>query len=339
MRTFLVVLGAVALISVPTRRAAACSHGGAYIERTFVQPADGATGVPTNAEIRIGYYSGAFASEAPPEDLILQLPGGAVVQIDVELVELGEFNHFALVARPRTALSPFTTYELLDRVLEETSLRETHEVFATFTTGEGPDLVAPTFGGIVSAREPSSLDVCDTSSCCGPYTAVHFSLSWEPATDDGPREWVRYDIYRGSAFVTSVAGLDAVGDQVCSGWYMYGPYGDFDGGGGRMSVRAVDIAGNVGESDAFIDVSANCIEPPPPDAGIEDAGPIVLPDGASGSDGGAAVDGGPPGPRRGGGAGGDGGCAVAGARSRIGAGVIASVLLVVIARRRRRNRR
>jgi MYXO-CTERM domain-containing protein len=321
------------MVFAGVEEASACSSSRFYVNRAAVEPGDGMTGVPTNAEILVEYWAGLGSDGGPPTpDLVVQRAGGAAaVACDVETIELRRSERYLVVARPREPLLAGTGYELLDRVGAEggTGYRIDHAVFATFVTGGGPDVTPPSFGGIRRADVSRTLEVCDHPACCGPYSSVSFNLSWDLATDDHPAGWVRYHIYRDAELVARVPNMAASGEFLCSGRMMFGTWRDFEGGSGRYTVQAVDLAGNVDGNAEVLDVDVPCPPRPSVDGGPApdvDAGPGEI-DAEVPVDAGAE---GPPVPRAGG-----GGCSVgAGPAGRLAVPML--LALAALVRRRRR---
>jgi uncharacterized protein (TIGR03382 family) len=219
-------------------------------------PADGATEVPTNARLAAIYVWSVFYSvESEPgfaEHLALRDASGAEVAVERKRSSRGEDTIETLV--PVAPLAPDATYQLVDHLGEASTcmgseagcLDDEPTVIATFTTGSGPDVTAPTFAGLATLSSrfaPASVD-----DPCGAHSYVDHALHWNAATDDGPAEWIRYNVYNadGAALATSVELNDAGSFQACTGiipTVLIHLYATLTGGP-RFQVRAVDLAGN-----------------------------------------------------------------------------------------------
>jgi hypothetical protein len=266
-------LSAFALFAL-TRTAEACSPD-FFVHRT-VFPPSGTASVPTNAEIRMGYFNGRSIGDP---SVLVRPVGGQPIALEIRDADAGQYEPVRLVlAKPSEELLPNTTYEVLDRVVVDCQpnsgadsgldcTRPEHAIVATFVTGATNDHTPPSFGGVKESTIGNKI-VCDNGACCGPYSAVPVRLKWDPAADDGSPDLVRYHLYRNSAgtiafdrpvarFWPSVA---FSGKLLCSG--LPHPGGGWPGAGiiepGVHAVRAVDSAGNEDQNTATVDIPASC---------------------------------------------------------------------------------
>lgn len=310
-----VAVGSIIVWACP-RVASACSAPGPGIFVRTVDPPDGATGVPTNAEVLVR-YKGTF--DLDPQVRIRQ-PGMPVLDADVKQISgftLGDDELF--IVRPTAALAANTTYEVLDRVTVPCTdcTLGGFEVVATFTTGTGTDTSPPDFAGLASLDSNQG----QNSGTCGDYTYLTFALSWKSASDDEPTAWLRYNVYNTRGLIAARVSSDQItGETICSGRADFDPLeADFEAGTGLYWVRAVDLAGNEDQNTHEL-ATGSCGTPALPDAGAggtvsADAGPV--------------------------GAASPGGCAVTLARGGAGArapAVLAAFALLAWAGRRRRVR-
>jgi hypothetical protein len=311
MKNVLVWVAAVGIAVVAAPRPAdACSP--LTFSRMSTLPADGATGVPTNTQVAIE-YAGSNA-EAALTQLVVRPMGGQGIAAPASVVAESGAGRVLVLAKPASALTPNTKYEVLDKFpnlpCASSPCAGAAHVVATFTTGDGPDTKAPTFAGLTSV--PRKAQSCDNTACCGPYTAVELDLMWDPAT--GETGEVRYNVYSDNklvlARVTSAKAFiqcSGTGAQATTpGAILFGT-----GSIGQVYVRAVDLAGN--EDDNFIEFLPRllCLEFPG-DAGVD------VPDAPGSSAPGTGT---------------GGGCAVAGSGGGAGPALL---LLALLAVRRRR---
>ena len=222
-----------------------------------VMPANGATGVPTNAQVRLDY---AGFETAGLQDVEVRLVDGAALATTV--VTLGNAGYplrNLVVARLQAPLAPQTQYEV----------RAGGAVVSTFRTGDGADTTPPVFAGI--ANVTTSATDCRDSACCGPNRIAYVHMDWGGVSDDFSIGLVRFNVYgAGGNLVVPMTSHRVVGYQVCSGQLSgSGPLGEFQGDSGRYRVRAVDLAGNEDTNDVTRDVTFSCALPQP-DAGSSD---------------------------------------------------------------------
>jgi hypothetical protein len=217
-----------------------------------VLPADGTTGVPTNAQVRLDYDG--FETTGL-QDVEVRPVGGAALTTTIALLgNAGYPLRHLVVVRLQAPLAPQTQYEV----------RAGSTVVSTFRTGDGADTMPPTFAGIASVT--TSVTDCASSACCGPNRIAYVHMGWGGVSDDFSTATVRYNVYAGSALVVPMTSGRAVGYQVCSGELTgAGPSGDFQVGSGGYRVRAVDLAGNEDTNNVTQDVMVSCA--PQPDGG------------------------------------------------------------------------
>lgn len=285
VRIALLLSTVAAVLMADVRRASACSAPGPSLYSRSVVPGDGATGVPTNARVRV-LYLGHWNGVLPPA-LSLREAAGASVEVSFEWRARSLFD-WLVVVTPSLPLQPSTTYEVLDELslpCEDPSGDCLGEpiVVATFTTGTGADMTPPVFGG--GATVESALGGCADSACCGPYDSVNFEAMFTVATGE-PVGGVLYEvILQGEEQpIARVPGVAFHGMRVCDGLVM------FDGvtavtlhGDAPFALRAYDVAGNFADSDWVTDVNCPAVWPEP------DAGPAAAVDAGPGQDAGLAA--------------------------------------------------
>jgi len=233
------------LVCVETVPASACEPAPPGPARLRdVLPADGATGVPTNTQVRLDYDG---SETTGLQDVEVRPVGGAALTTTIALLRNAGYPLRQLVVvHLQAPLAPQTQYEVV-----------AGNVVSTFRTGDGADTTPPTFAGIASVT--TSVTDCSDSSCCGPNRIAYVRMSWDGASDDFSTAMVRYNVYAGNALVVPMTSVGAVGFQVCSGQLSgTGPLANFEGGSGKYLVRAVDLAGNEDTNNVTQDVTVSC---------------------------------------------------------------------------------
>ena len=275
---------ALAIWCWDARSAVACS-GPWGVQARSVFPPDGAIDVPLNVQPSITYRGDVGSLDTY---FHVRPVGGLPVELERE--SSGEPQRLVSSARLLSNLDPDTTYEMLDRVMvpcnswPDECILPGFQVVSTFTTGSSTDDTSPSFAGL-GALSSQFLPASEEDTC-GFYSSVTFMLTWSPASDDRPDEWVRYNVYDG-ANRRQIALLDSThvtGEALCSGMADFWPLeGLFSGPTGDYYVRAVDAAGNEDDNDARMATVA--CEAPGVDAGPGDmdAG-VAAPDGGHGAD-------------------------------------------------------
>jgi hypothetical protein len=246
MSTRLVVLVAL-LVCIEARPASACEPVPTQLRE--VLPADGASGVPTNAQVRLDYYG---SETTGLENVEVRPVGGTALATTIALLgNAGYPLRLLVVVHLQAALAPQTQYEV----------RSGSTIVSTFRTGDGADTTPPTFAGIASIT--TSVMDCQSSACCGPNRIAYVNLRWGAASDDFSVGMVRYNVYGiGGALVVPMTSAQVVGYHVCSGELTgSGPSGTFQAGSGGYRVRAVDLAGNEDTNDVTQDVMVTCASP------------------------------------------------------------------------------
>jgi hypothetical protein len=148
-----------------------------------------------------------------------------------------------------------------------------YSVSATFTTGSGPDTVAPTYAGLTNPR--GFVQSCDNDACCGPYRAVLYGF--DPGTPHDDIGLAGWNIYRvGTGKIADLGGFS--GFELCSGLPSGGgPPGEFMAPVGMFYAHAVDLAGNEDANMQLVTIPVTCADTTPdagsPDAAISDAAP------------------------------------------------------------------
>lgn len=284
-------------------QASACGGATPGLAGRSVFPASGARGVPTNARVLVTYRGGhdPWTPFRPEEEVVLRAVGQPALPVDIETrqfpLSIWEFNQVVII-KARAPLKPATTYEVLDRrpripcVLAECAAGDLAAI-ATFTTGAGPDVEPPRFGGL-AALEVGTIDDCRNEGCCGPYRSRSVMLRWTAAEDAVSGSEVLYNVYGpggGEPLVGLYAGT-TIGGNIACGW-RGGPLG-FMSADGAFSVRAVDWAGNE-DSNIVQQVTSNsCPAAVAADAGADASTGAVTGAGAATADAGSPA--GPDGP-------------------------------------------
>lgn len=265
------VIAAVLVAARP--RAEACSDPHAITSR-MVLPPNGSSGVPTNARILVEYRvlgDWFFLDGFSSANVELRGPGETTVPTSVIETWAGPFVITLLT--PAEPLDPDTVYEVHDSTLvpcgdaqPNASCGGTPVLVATFTTGDGPDTQPPTSSWSVSSSYGQEEEVEGAGcSCdwCGNW--VRHDLTLVAVADDQPTALVRY--FYGDALVGPLPVLSAGHD---CGDEPYHPGYDIESASDTVTLRAVDLAGNV-EAVAHVLIGSSCDELRPEamiDAGV-----------------------------------------------------------------------
>lgn len=265
----LALLSCVAALGV-SRPARACSGGTSGIFARRIFPGAGSTGVPLNARVVVTYTTSPRL-ELPSRAVQIRPVGGEPIPLDVEPSD----DPLTVVVRPRTALNPYQSYEVLDPLLVPCQALECRaaepSVVSTFVTSGAPDLVPPTFAGVARVE---STPYPYTS--CFYDTAFWLTLGWNAARDESSSAVLYhvYDITATTPLASFVTGPELTTGVTCPKWPR-----------GPLSVRAFDWAGNLDMNQAFIMVPPSC-------SGNAADGSVPV-DSSTGADGGTG-DAGPP---------------------------------------------
>lgn len=233
----------------------ACSLAYMGIHQRRSYPPAGSVNVPTNARIVVAYTW--INIRAPGLDLALRKSDGSAVATSVSTISSSILANFPPDSRRirrriielQAVLEPNTVYEVVDRHpsvpchARDTADCESVEatVFATFTTGEGPDMTPPHFEGLKTVSSRTTPVFCESSGCCGPYVFKNLTLWWDAASDDRAGDAVTYNIYRdGQLLLPVVSESTLTGLQTCSGSSLDWPSLP----SGAYLVKAVDWSGN-----------------------------------------------------------------------------------------------
>jgi hypothetical protein len=290
LRHAMFVISAATAVIAPDR-ARACSPLPAYlVHQRTVAPADGAIGVPLNAEVIVAYDANLGMMTVPIDHPELRLgtgePGPRLTNANGAVVFL---------LSPPVLLLPNTRYEILSEVAKLPCVIPSNQsppasyplcwptsgadggagggtldagvvdsgsppdgsavpstVVASFTTGEIVDETKPSPPGPMTiAKQPTE---CYGGGCCFAYEGVHVSIQWEAAPDD-----TAVGYYEISSADGRVMPLQTVtwteGIVMC---HANGTFGGIDSPG-KYQVVAVDLAGNR-SLPATIDLSNACDE-------------------------------------------------------------------------------
>jgi hypothetical protein len=245
-----------------------------------VQPGDGNTGVPLNAEVRVLYF-GAWAQDTAqsscslgPLGIRLAASGEANIDLTGTAFRRAAAADAWVVAKPTGPLLANTEYHVQVMRSGDAYGCDCQEAewttVSSFTTGSVADDDAPLFTGADSFRYG---DRVDTDSDCGSFKAIPAIPHATAATDASPG--LRYDIYvndvlehryvenlgtpsESSSIYVNCGTTSLITDTLVTP-------------GARVEVRAVDIAGNTSASNAGSEISVSCApaEPAPPGASTE----------------------------------------------------------------------
>jgi hypothetical protein len=294
MRGLFVIGICVSVVLMAPRVAQACSPLPEHMPGGMT-PDDGETNVPTNTWVWLGYggWSADGASYAAETDVVLRPVGGDPLAVTVSREGEQSSRRFVIV-QPDAELLPQTAYEVQTRFKPDCyfdCVQETSSTVATFTTGAGPVLTPPTFGGVTGFS--TRVDICPDDACCGPYKAVRLDLQWDTAAGAAA-----YRIYRDGTFVNA-GGLYAGG--LNCGNFPFDAFGAFPAASGSYTVHAVSLAGIEDINSAAVQVTLDCaavidaMNDGGIDAGeLQDAGserPSAPHDGSTTDDGPASGDG------------------------------------------------
>ena len=311
MRTRFVLMGTTAVLAAwsAPQVARACSFIRPCEERPTLALVGDVTSRPLNACIGVQYAVVPWYREP------LIAPELAYVAADGTRIAL-EAADTLRVYCPTEALAPDTDYVLVGprRDTSDYDCRPLAEVeLLAFHTGSAADTTPPSAPGLVEDVE-CFRDVCDSSACCGPYDVVAHRSVWSAATDDGAETAYLVD---GELRVSSERRWsEGLAGQPTSVWIFETEPRD---------VRAIDVAGNIGEAAMH---GEPCVPAPiEPDAGVPDAFTPSAPDASTGTTSDAAMSSG----------GGGGGCAIV-SRERGGpVDLVVFVMLTLLARSRWRR--
>jgi hypothetical protein len=270
----IVFFGLVAYASSPSP-ALACSPIRSCRRLLGARPIDGATEVPRNIEFRVSYVK-PLNYDAQTAWPVLETDDGEIVPTAWE--SASDASQQLLVGRATTVLAASTHYRLRHpfRLCSQSDAgpsspscpdglcaAEHGDVISEFTTSnltKESVLAAPVFSGEVSRR----VDVCDRSSCCGPYQRCLLSVEL-PALAPGQM----YRVTRGGALQAYSGSPEFPTTLVATVGSAFNWNAQLLSEG-EYEVVVVDEAGNRGPAASF-SVPA-CILPP--DAGVP---PVVLP--------------------------------------------------------------
>ena len=304
------VMGWLAVLAVwgAPRPAEACSFIRPCAPRPTLALVGDVASRPLNACIGVQYAEVPWYSEP------LIAPELAYVAADGTRIAL-EATDTGRVYCPTQALAPDTDYVLVgpERDTSDYDCRPLAEVeLLAFHTGSAADTTPPSAPGLVEDVECFH-DVCDSSSCCGPYDDVAHRSVWSAATDDGAE--TAYVVDGELRVDPQRRWSERSATQPTHVWVF-----DTE----PRDVRAIDVAGNIGEAamhgepcvPAPIELDAgvpDAFTPSAPDAGV-----VTSPDAAMSSGGG-------------------GGCSVASRDDSGSRALMVVVGLALLARTRRRR--
>ncbi len=264
----LLALASAATLTLTPRPAPACGPPLASMHRQ-VQPAPGAEGVPTNAEVRVTYRGCVDALVEAGLAPSLETAAGAEVAATVERVEDAKaLGRVTFVLRPEAPLAAGADHRVVDGIrvggelasscTDYQAQADDVTAFATFTTGAGADTAPPAFAGLdgASAEAEACLDV----SCCEPYAIQRVTLAFTPATDDMLPGELRYNVYAQSqASPLARYVKDPVG--IACDRHPDPPLGAFalpSESPAMLYVHAVDLAGNEAGASTPVAVAFDC---------------------------------------------------------------------------------
>lgn len=252
-------IGALLLAGFVPSQSEACS-GATPATASGVVPADGATGVPVNSRVFVT-YSGAPYAPAVMEAITLQPQGGGPVAATISSIDSGNPWIHQRVLTPTSDLAPNTAYEVRGRVRQTgctDCVAATPELLATFTTGANRDETPPTFAGATGVVVTGTYEVCDGTSCCGPYAGTRMQLQYTLPTD---ADFAGLRLYRDDAASGPYAIVGPRGMALCQGQVISGFNGDFFVPEGTYYLRAVDLAGNEDRNSAPVTLDCEVTSP------------------------------------------------------------------------------
>ncbi len=271
---------AVVLLGAPSD-ADACSPYPDGVQGRRVLPHDGANDVPRNTRVIVHYdiYRGS-----PGSTITLREAGGADVAVTV--AQAGG-DGVQYIVTPVAPLAPSTTYEVLDNFSFECSdagmsgcLAEP-AVVRTFTTGTVLDLTPPVLTDVTLAP---SYHCFEGTSCSGAANVVVDQVRPIVGDEPYPMTWIYFE-YLDAAGEVLVGPTPLISSgRGCGGGYGEDAPVEFVYTPRQVWLRAVDLAGNLGEAHAL--VGGSCEELVIGTA-CDPAGGL---DGGAGGDGGAAGD-------------------------------------------------
>lgn len=263
--TMVFLVGAIGAVLVLPARARACSppHQGILAREPW--PSDGATSVPTNARIVVRYIGDMTLVSSPDAvlggDLELAPADGPALRTHREVFEIDPMETVVVL---RADLAPSTSYVVRDRRAQipcgepASACRLTEPtVFATFTTGAGPDTAPPAFAGLSRISRPEKRECLSPGGCCQLTRSLNYHLEWQPATDEVATGSLRYNVYDARDLTKPirryVEGTTHHDGKLCSieGATLPEPVDDY-------VVRAVDWAGNEDKNTEALSSNASC---------------------------------------------------------------------------------
>ena len=311
MQTKLVLMATTAALAAwsAPHVARACSNRLPCQERPTLALVGDVTSRPLNACIGVQYTAVLWDRET------LTTPVLAYVAADGTRIMLAATDTLRVYC-PTEPLAPDTDYVLVGPEID-TSFgmcgRTTEVELLAFHTGTALDTVPPSAPGLVEDTRCRHA-ICRDGGCCGPYETVEHHSSWDAATDDGAE--VAYVI--DGELRTWTTRLWSNGGH--RGSFLPWPY-ELP----PRDVRAIDVAGNIGEAAMH---GEPCVPAPiEPDAGPPDAFTSSTPDAAIETLPDASVPSGA----------GGGGCSIVSSERRVSGALVLWVTLALLARDRRRR--
>jgi MYXO-CTERM domain-containing protein len=246
-------------------------------QRQAVMPADGATSVPTNTELRVlyfgtftGHMAGGTACGLPLSPMRLVDDRGVAVDIEATEEAAGQHQQW-WVARPPEPLRANARYRLQTRISSGNSCAcddpAVYSDVSEFTTGAGQDTEAPDLAAI---DRLDLAELVDTTNTCGGTHGYPVGVVLAPSAPRAPE--VSFDIHVEGRLIKRYASLEHelfvdCGTSALSLQTMLSS-------GERVQLRAVDLAGNVAAFGPEIIVAGDCTRGDGA-AGNENAGTIA----------------------------------------------------------------
>lgn len=300
------VMGSLTVLAAwaAPQRASACSYIHPCLMRPTLVLVGDVTARPLNACIAVQYAGAPWYGEPITPEL-------AYVASDGTRIALAATDTLRVFC-PTELLAADTDHVLVGPESTEGCGVGAEVELLTFHTGATLDTTPPSAPGTVEDVWCAH-DVCDSSSCCGPYDVIAHQSMWDVATDDGAE--VAYVVDGELRVFSTHRWSDGRRIQPIPVWVFDDEPHD---------VRAIDVAGNIGEPALH---GAPCVPAPiEPDAGVPDAFSSARHDAST-----SVVDAAMPS------GGGGGGCTVAARDDEpTHARVMLFVILGLVARRRRR---
>ncbi|MBU52748.1 MAG: hypothetical protein CL920_29000 [Deltaproteobacteria bacterium] len=257
------------------RNVRACKLPTSSINSRTTLPVDGMKDVPTNTDILLEYkytlFSGGGGGFSIDETFRLLDAKGKEVTLKKRIGAsrtTGYWGRYVVILEPSAELSPNTTYTLssnlskLPCALPSGCQPGDFSKIMSFHTGAASDKTPPSFRGIekLSGCEPASQ--CRSSACCGPYVQRTFALYWKSSKEAASS--IRYNVYGdGVLFFERISTTSfAVTVSLSGTSFTPSSWSVLRSAPQKVTVRAVDMAGNEDTNRNSFDVPKVCSQIP-----------------------------------------------------------------------------